>query len=244
MVFFSGLVMSISPGKLGELIKPYFVKHINNEPISKTIPIVLAERITDFAALVILALMGISFYSQSLWLLVLTGVFLGIIIFSLSQINILIRIVNFLGKKVQFLQKFQSGIRETLVGISSLIKGKNLLLMLILSAISWFFECFALHLLLVEFDQAFPLLQSVFIYAFSTIVGALFFLPAGLGVTEGSLTYLITHEGISLNIGVLITFLIRIATLWFAVVIGLITMLFFRKRYKMGDSFHSTVNEN
>lgn len=47
-IFCSGLIMSITPGKLGELFKSYLVKQINNEPISKTAPIIFAERLTDF----------------------------------------------------------------------------------------------------------------------------------------------------------------------------------------------------
>ncbi len=50
-IFMSGLIMSVTPGKMGELLKAYLVKQINGTPISKTAPIIFAERITDFISL-------------------------------------------------------------------------------------------------------------------------------------------------------------------------------------------------
>ena len=50
--------MSVTPGKFGELLKSYMLKQISNEPISKTAPIVLVERITDFLSLLFIAIIG------------------------------------------------------------------------------------------------------------------------------------------------------------------------------------------
>ncbi|MBT8386971.1 MAG: flippase-like domain-containing protein, partial [Ignavibacteria bacterium] len=57
-IFMSGLIMSVTPGKVGELLKSYLVKEVANEPISKTAPIIIAERITDFISLLIIAIVG------------------------------------------------------------------------------------------------------------------------------------------------------------------------------------------
>ena len=72
-IFFSGLSMSASPGKMGELLKCFFLKEIKNEPISKTAPIIFAERVTDFLSLIFLTLLvGIVFdYSGFIVYLVL-----------------------------------------------------------------------------------------------------------------------------------------------------------------------------
>ncbi|MCK7516981.1 MAG: flippase-like domain-containing protein [Ignavibacteriales bacterium] len=43
---------------MGELLKSYLVKQVNGTSISKTAPIVFAERATDFLSLTILALAG------------------------------------------------------------------------------------------------------------------------------------------------------------------------------------------
>jgi len=73
-IFMSGLIMSVTPGKMGELLKSYLVKQVNGTSISKTAPIVLAERATDFLSLTIMALAGAYFYDYGKNLIILIGV--------------------------------------------------------------------------------------------------------------------------------------------------------------------------
>ena len=70
----------------------------------------------------------------------------------------------------------------------------------------------------------------IFVYAFSTIAGAITMLPAGLGVTEGSLTYLLITRGIAKDTAVASTFIIRVVTLWFAIAVGIISLSFYQKK--------------
>ena len=56
LIFTSGLLMSISPGKIGEFLKSYLVKSKFKIPMSKTNSVVLAERIIEFLALIIIHL--------------------------------------------------------------------------------------------------------------------------------------------------------------------------------------------
>ena len=58
LVFFSGLGLSITPGKLGELIKCFLVRRLAGVAIARTAPIVVAERVTDLASVLLLALVG------------------------------------------------------------------------------------------------------------------------------------------------------------------------------------------
>jgi uncharacterized membrane protein YbhN (UPF0104 family) len=46
-IFFAGLVMSVTPGKFGELLKAYLIKVENGAPMTRTAPIVVAERVTQ-----------------------------------------------------------------------------------------------------------------------------------------------------------------------------------------------------
>jgi hypothetical protein len=60
-------------------------------------------------------------------------------------------------------------------------------------------------------------LWSGFAYAFATIVGSITMLPAGLGITDGSLTYFVFEASKEINIAVAATLITRAVTLWFAV---------------------------
>ncbi|MEM9489269.1 MAG: lysylphosphatidylglycerol synthase domain-containing protein, partial [Myxococcota bacterium] len=62
LIFLSGFALSITPGKLGELIKSYLLRASCAVPITRSAPIVVAERITDLLALLVLGLVGVALY--------------------------------------------------------------------------------------------------------------------------------------------------------------------------------------
>jgi uncharacterized protein (TIRG00374 family) len=112
-----------------------------------------------------------------------------------------------------------------------LLRPKPLFAMTIVSLISWGFECLSYHLILLNFNIEFGFFWASFSYAFATIIGAISMLPGGLGVTEGSLTFLLIKKGAANNIAVTTTFIVRIVTLWFAVLVGIISVSLYQKRF-------------
>jgi uncharacterized protein (TIRG00374 family) len=70
-----------------------------------------------------------------------------------------------------------------------------------------------------------PLRTATFVYAFASLAGALSMLPGGLGVAEGSLTALLAGLGTPLPEAAAATLLVRGATLWLAVALGVVTVL-------------------
>jgi uncharacterized protein (TIRG00374 family) len=103
--------------------------------------------------------------------------------------------------------------------------------MTMLSIVSWGFECFGYYLILTNFEIEIDVLWAFFSYSFATIVGALSMLPGGLGVTEGSLTLMLVQKGLSEHNAFAATFIVRAVTLWFAVLVGAISVLFYQKRF-------------
>ena len=77
-IFISGLSMTITPGKIGELIKAYLIKEVNGTEISVTSPVIMAERLTDAVAMIILASVGSLAYSYGQYILLFTFLFLTI----------------------------------------------------------------------------------------------------------------------------------------------------------------------
>lgn len=56
-------------------------------------------------------------------------------------------------------------------------------------------------------------------------------LPGGLGFTEGSLTILLVQKKVPMDISVATTFIVRVVTLWFAVLVGIVSLSLYQKRY-------------
>ena len=60
LVFLSGLAMSITPAKAGELLKSYLLRDRAGVPVAKSAPVVVMERLTDLVSVVLLASVGIA----------------------------------------------------------------------------------------------------------------------------------------------------------------------------------------
>lgn len=232
LIFLSAFTMSVTPGKMGEVLKSYLLKEENGTPVSKSAPIVLAERLTDFVSIVLLCLIGsyVFNYGRIIILIIglvfiLTIIFLSIRSFSLKMIGIL--------EKISFLKKHTEKIRTAYESIYQMIKIEPLIIATIISLISWFFECLGFYIVINVFSHSsgmeISLLSSTFIYAFSTLIGAIAMLPGGVGVTEASLTGLLVYSKIPKDISVASTIMIRLATLWFAVLVGIVSVFLFQR---------------
>jgi glycosyltransferase 2 family protein len=228
--FMSGLIMSVTPAKLGEVLKSVLVKEITGEPISKTAPIILAERVTDFLSLLLIAIVGAFVFDYGGNITIIVAAFFIILIIIVSNKKIALPIINF-SERIPLIKKYLHNIHSAYESSYQLLKLKPLILMTILSLISWGFECLGYYFILVNFDADFGLLWASFSYSFSTIVGAISMLPGGLGLTEGSLTYLLMEKGIEADISVATTFIVRAVTLWFAVLVGIVSLSFYQKRF-------------
>ena len=68
-IFAAGLSMTISPGKLGEVLKSVFIKDVAGTPVARTAPAVVAERATDGTGMVIWGLLGALAFDFGPWVL-------------------------------------------------------------------------------------------------------------------------------------------------------------------------------
>ena len=229
-IFMSGLIMSVTPGKMGEILKAYLVKQISGTPISRTAPIIFAERITDFISLVIIALVGAYVYDYGRNIVLGVGIFFLLVVLIISNKNIALPIINQF-EKIKFLKKHLLNIHAAYDSSYLLLRPLPLFYITMLSFVSWSFECLGYHIILTNFDVDLSYLWASFSYAFATIVGAISMLPGGLGLTEGSLTYMLIQKSYSKEVAVASTFIIRAVTLWFAVLVGIISVSLYQKRF-------------
>jgi len=119
---------------------------------------------------------------------------------------------------------------------AELLRPKPLVLGVFLSVISWFFECTAFWAVVHGFAGAAVDLQAAtFIYASMTVAGALSFLPGGLGVTEAGMLAMLGElaTGCNRSVAAAATFVTRLCTLWFAVLVGIVALLVFARRTKI-----------
>ena len=229
-IFMSGLIMSITPGKIGELIKSYLVKEVTNEPISKTAPVIFAERVTDFLSLLIISIVGSYTFNYGITFSIIVTVFFIILIFIISNKKLCLSLLTSL-ERLTIVKKYLVSIHNSYESSYQLLKPFPLLIMTIVSLIAWGFECLGYYLILINFNIEFGIFWASFSYAFAIIAGAVSLFPGGLGVTEGSLTFLLVNKGIPNSTAVATTLLVRTVTLWFAVVVGIVSVFAYQKRF-------------
>lgn len=233
IIFLSSFIMAITPGKVGEVFKSYLLKEQIGTSISKSAPIVIAERITDFLSLILLSLIGALMFGFETKLIAVTGLFFLIVILMISSRKISYLIIGFF-EKFEFFSKASHRIHTAYDSIYQMVKFKNLLITFGLSVISWFFECTGFYIVINSFGidnlVHVNIFVATFIYGFATIAGAVTMLPGGLGATDASIAFLlISLQGITESIAVAGTLIIRVATLWFAVIVGIFSILFYQK---------------
>ena len=100
------------------------------------------------------------------------------------------------------------------------------LLWFALTLVAWAAQGMAVWLICRESGVALGLLEAASFYALAMVAGALSALPAGLGGTEAVLAGLLVAQGATAADALGITVLARLLTLWLAVAIGLLALLY------------------
>jgi glycosyltransferase 2 family protein len=235
LFFFAAFTMAVTPGKFGEVIKSYLLKQENQTPISKSAPVILAERLTDFIGLIALLLAGAFVFQQSRFAVLIIAAVFTIVTVLLSWRKGSLAVIGLL-THLPIIKNYVHHARTAYESIYILLRPGTLTVAVLISIVSWFFECLGFWIILHVFEVPIPMLQATFIYAFSTIIGAVSMLPGGLGTTEGSLTGLTMLAGASKDVAVASTLLIRLATLWYAVLLGVVVSFVFRKQLNIDIS--------
>jgi uncharacterized protein (TIRG00374 family) len=218
--------MSFTPGKIGELVKVYFIQSKYQYAKSRTTGIIAAERVTEFISLFILCSLGILFLNHNIILFSLVFLFLLVILSFILSKKMMENVIKF-ASKWNFVRKKNEKIKQLFISTHELLVGKNLIIGLILSITAWIIEGFAFYLILSKFVFTENFIWINFTYFISIFVGSVSMLPGGIGTTEGSLTYLLVQKGIENNIAVFSTYVIRMATLWFSTLIGIGSLIVF-----------------
>ena len=218
-VFLAGFTMAISPGKLGEMLKAVLVRDAVGTPASRTASVVMAERLTDVAALIALGALGVTALPHG-------PALLGGMALALVAAVVFLR-APAVGRQARRLlpARLVEPVRLFVHSGRALLAPRALAVALGLSVVSWFFECLAFSLVLDGLGVALPLRVTTFVYAFASLAGAVSMLPGGLGVAEGSLTGLLAGLGTPLPEAAAATLLVRGVTLWLAVALGAVTLL-------------------
>jgi glycosyltransferase 2 family protein len=228
-IFAAGLSMTISPGKLGEVLKSVFVREVSGAAISRTAPAVVAERITDGTGVVAWGLMGALAFSfgPGVLLAFLAIAALGIAILRSKRLSLLAERALL---KVPLLDRLAPRVHVFHASSNELLATRPLIVGTVVSFLSWGLEILAVYLCAVGIGAQLPFLVMVFVFAVGSLVGVGSMLPGGIGAAEATMAGLFKfYAGLAAGLAVALTFVIRLVTLWFATLIGIAGLFVVRR---------------
>jgi uncharacterized protein (TIRG00374 family) len=160
-------------------------------------------------------------------LVFLAGVAVGIAVLRSKRLSLLAEMAF---ERLPLLHRLAPHVGDFHGASNELLAFRPLLVASAISFCGWGLECSAVYLCSVGAGAGKPFLMIVFIFAVSLLAGALLFTPGGIGVAEASLAGMFkTVAGLSAGLSVALTFVIRLAGLWFAALVGVAGLLVVRR---------------
>ena len=230
-IFVAGFVMSVTPGKVGEVLKSVLLEEAHGVPLARTAPIVVAERLTDLLGLSLLTALGALAVSGG-GPAALMGIALVVALWLTVAFRPLGELALRIAEALPGLRRLGPALREAYESLRSLVALGPFVGATALSLLAWGLECVSLYVILLGFADPgdVTLLEATFAYGAPTIVGAVALLPGGVGLTEAGMTGALLTVGVpETSVATAATILCRLATLWWAVVLGVFAYVAHRR---------------
>jgi glycosyltransferase 2 family protein len=232
LTYGAGFAYTLSPGKVGEMVRARYYVPLG-VPLRDVTAAFFAERLMDLLAMTALA--SLVFTANRRY----EGVFLGAAAAVVTVLAVLTLVPwASVSGALRPADHQAARIRTALAGLTAALASTRIVLRpgallwgFAIGLIAWAFEGAGLGLLSSMLPAAgLNLTAAVGIYGIAVLVGALSFLPGGLGGTEAAMTALLTANGLTVSQAVLVTLVCRLVTLWFAVAVGWVAVFILRPK--------------
>jgi uncharacterized protein (TIRG00374 family) len=214
--------MTVTPARMGELVRMRWMAREAGRSVEATAPVILMDRAADLAALAILLGLSLSFATGGglSGAPVAAAIALAAAIFA-TRPRLLEAILNrtyaLVGRAPRFFARIRAAVRTMERFDDPRVLGSALAL----GCIGWFLEAYAFHLLLVWLGADIDLWHATAIFVFATLAGGITGAPGGVGGAEAAMIALLAAAHVPLDAAVAATAVIRVTTLWFALVLGM-----------------------
>jgi uncharacterized protein (TIRG00374 family) len=223
-IYLAGFALTTTPGKAGEAIRSVFLKQ-KQVPYTDSLAALAVERLADLISVALIATGGIVLFPQYRWLallVLLVAVAMIAIVQSRGLRELLHKLLqHMLPNKVKRSAEHAISLLDRaseLMGVQGMLVGISL------GVVAWSAEAYGFWYLLNALGYELPFLLAAAVYALSMLAGAASLMPGGLGGAEAAMGFMLLTLGLSGPDAVSATLICRIATLWLAVVIGLVAL--------------------
>lgn len=236
LAYLSGFAFTATPGKAGELIRIRYFSPLGVKPL-RTLSAFIFERVFDLLVVLLLAALFVT--RMDIFIIVFGFVFILLAIVAVMYLrpSIMISLVRPLRvMKIKGIEKLILTLHDGFVGCRCWVNPIDIFVSIFLGACAWLLTSLSFVYLLNQLDIDIPLLASISIYPIAMLAGASSMIPGGIGSTEATIIALVSAAGgASLEVAALAAIGIRLATLWFAIIAGFLSVIvleIFDKRRK------------
>lgn len=220
--FLGGFAMTVTPGRVGELVRMRWIARETGVAFEKSAPLVLVDRASDLAAMAILMGAALAMSGAKISGGVPVVIFALISAFVATRPQLLARLAQLGHRSTGRFPRLFARIRRAARALTPFASGGALFKGSVLALFGWLAEGVAFYLLLTWMGAEVRVATAIAIFLFSTLAGGLTGAPGGVGGAEAAMIALLSLEGVPLAMSLPATAIIRLTTLWFAILIGLV----------------------
>ncbi len=225
LAYLAGFAFTASPGKAGELLR---IRYFGWQgiPASATLATFIFERSLDLLVITVLAI-GAAHLIPAFG--VLATLILGVLLV-LALLGCWVPLARAAHRFIEHLPGTQlRRLGHFLVSgagaLGPLLRARLLLPASLQGAAAWLLTAAAFDLLCQALGIALPWPLALGIYPLAMLVGALSFVPGGVGTTEAAIVLMLAATGVPTDIALTVAIGIRLVSLWLAVLVGMLAML-------------------
>lgn len=216
--------MTLTPGRLGELIRLWFLEKRLHVPYRRLAGLYVADRAGDALAYVLLLALGFAGYRG--------GSPISWAIFAIASLAILAMVrpepalaaLTAIYSIVRRGRNFVARMRRIVRNTSTLFQPGVFLPAVAIGVMGWFAAPLLLKLCLARLGVSFDFLHATAIYATAALTGGSTMLPGGGGATEAVLVVLLRASNVPLEDAVAAMIMTRLAFLWLPVGVGILVL--------------------
>lgn len=219
--FLGGFAMSVTPGRVGELIRMRWLKRETGWAVERTAPLVLVDRASDLAAMALILALSVALSAGGIAMAAPVAILALAAAWIATRPRLLAGLTTLAYRSTGLFPRLMGRIRRAARSLTAFSTGPTIAMALILGLIGWMAEGYAFHLLLMWMGADIGFWSALGIFTFATLAGGLTGAPGGVGGAEAAMVALLSLEGVPLEVSLPATAVIRLTTLWFAIGLGL-----------------------
>jgi uncharacterized protein (TIRG00374 family) len=223
--YLAGFAFTTTPAKVGEALRSFYLKPLKVTYVH-SLSALFVERLVDLIAMILVASLAAYAFEDMRWIVavaLLGAIAIVPVMHSPAVQSWLERLRERVaaGRLAELLGYLVSMLRTS----STLLRSGPLYYGLLLGLIAWGAEGYAFYVVLDRLGADTSLWYAAGVYGIGILAGAVSFVPGGLGSTELAMGTLLILNGVAVPTAVAAVIICRLATLWFAVLIGLAVVL-------------------